>query len=161
MSCLQSLKIHNDKSEIQETFPLLFLQISHLRSLSHHPYMPNVDVSVVVIDLRAPWCLLKEAGKGEGNEWQGLSSPVTYSEYRGDPHLSEGSAIGKVGAWCMLLTARETVFSFLRSRGSSGNFFVWRCSWLKLYVNAVFSWAPSISAFPIKIRLHHQQVIKF
>lgn len=74
--CLQSLRICNDKSEIQETLPLLFLQISHLGSLSHHPHMPKVDVSAVVIDLRAPWCLLKEAGEGEANDWQGPSSPV-------------------------------------------------------------------------------------
>lgn len=117
MSCLQSLKIRNDKSEIQEILPLLFLQISHLWSLSHHPYMPNVDVSVVVIDLRAHVCWRRQ---GEGKEMTD-KDPLLH-EYREDPHLSGGSAIGEVGAWCMLLTAREAVFSFLRSRGELRKF---------------------------------------
>lgn len=41
-------------------------------------------------------------------------------------NLSGRSVNGKVAAWCMLLTARETMsldFSFLRSRGILGKFF--------------------------------------
>lgn len=115
--------------------------------------MPRADAAVIT-DLRA-FLMPSGCSKERGGRWLTRTFIACYCM-----NMEEISFARRICSWKICSKGKKgSGFSFLRYREVPGNFFVWKCCWLELCVNTVFSWACAISVSLIRRRLHYQQRI--